>query len=130
MKPVDPTRVLIVEDEVKLADALKVNLERRGYTIACCGSVEEAIPLLDKFMPHLLLTDGALPGAQGLSLAGYLRQSAKHKAVKIIAMSGDPSQKQLIRVMKDQIHGFLAKPFKTEELVEMLERLLPPPPTT
>ena len=122
----DPYRVMIVEDEVQFSAALKHNLEKRGYVVQCVVSVEEALPALDKFLPQVLVTDGALPGAQGLSLAAFLRQSPKHKTVKVVAMSGDPSQKQLISVMRDHIHAFLEKPFKTEQLVEVLERLLPP----
>ncbi len=124
--PSDPYRIMVVEDELQFSASLKHNLEKRGYVVQCAESVEEAIPALDKFMPHLLVTDGALPGAQGLSLAAFLRQSGKHKGVKVVAMSGDPSQKQLISVMRDLIHAFLEKPFKAEELVEVIERLLPP----
>ena len=124
--PGEPYRVFIVEDEAQLSAALKFLLEKRGYVCAYAESVEAALPLIDKFKPDALLTDGALPGAQGLSLAGYLRSHPAHANVKIIVMSGDAGQKQLVTVMRDQVHGFLAKPFKTEQLVETLERLLPP----
>ena len=101
--PPEPCRILIVEDEPSVAAVLRIGLEQRGYVVQCVGSVEEAMPVLDKLMPNALITDGALPGAQGLSLAAFVRQSKKHEGVKVIVMSGDPAQKQLVGVMRARV---------------------------
>ncbi len=123
----DPIRILVVEDELSLSKSLKHNLGKRGYKVECTDSVEAAIPLLDRFQPHILLTDGALPGAAGMSLASYIRREDKHKDIKVVAMSGDPGQKRLIHVMKKMIHAFIEKPFTTDQLVDVLEQVRPGP---
>jgi two-component system alkaline phosphatase synthesis response regulator PhoP len=127
-KPAVPApKILIVEDEARLAESLRYALDKAGYDVAVADSVEKAIPLLEKFLPHGIVLDGRLPGESGMSLASWLKSHDKHRSVKVVAISGDPGQKMLMGVMKDLVNAFLEKPFKNEKLVETLARIVPLP---
>lgn len=125
--PAARLRILIVEDEPHLAESLRYAIDKAGYEVAVADSVEKAIPLLEKFLPQAIVLDGKLPGESGMSLASWLKSHDKHRAVKVVAISGDPGQKMLMGVMKDLVNAFLEKPFKSEKLIETLARLLPTP---
>ena len=96
---------------------------RRGYEILGVSSVQEAVHALESFNPDVGLADGGLPDANGIALASLVRRSEGHRSVKIIAMSGDPQQEEFFRSAPDEYDAFLQKPFTTQELLAVLERL-------
>ena len=122
-----PRRILVVDDEAALRASLEANLRRRGYEVLAVASVPEALKALPPFNPHLVLADGGLPDTSGIALANFLRRTEGLRAIRIVAMSGDPDQESLFRAMPDEYDAYLQKPFTTDELVEVVQRLLDGP---
>ncbi len=117
-------RILVVEDEPAIRAALEFNLSKHGFEVCCVASVQEALMAMGRFQPQVVLADGGLPDASGVALATFIRREEGCRGIRIVAMSGDPDQEQLFRAMPDRYDAFLQKPFSTDELVEVLERLL------
>jgi two-component system, sensor histidine kinase len=118
-------RVLLVEDDASVRNAMRMLLAGEGYEIATAGSMAEALQLAaDQREPaDLLITDFHLgAGATGLELVAALR--ARHcTPIKSILVSGDTSL--AIRSLKPDRHLRIAsKPLRAEQLLRLITELL------
>jgi putative two-component system response regulator len=116
-----PFRILIVEDEPGLREALQLDLGRRGYHIATSGSGIEAI---DRFATNrfdLVLTDINLPDASGLDLVDRFRKS--EHPVDVIMMTGYHDQSFALEAMRHGAYDFFIKPVCFDKLRLTIERV-------
>lgn len=113
-----PGRVLVVEDEELLARLITRILTSRGYQVLLAGSGQEAIELMKAEKVDLLLTDLSLPGGMtGRELAEQLR--GEDPSLRVAYMSGyNPDFDDT--TFDPEL--FLPKPFKPEELLELLRK--------
>lgn len=115
-------RLLIVEDEVRLADTLRQLLHRQGYTADVC---HDGVSGLDNAMTgiyDLVVLDVMLPGMNGFQVVQKLR--AANVAVPVLMLTAKSS-------LDDRVHGldcgadyYLTKPFEPEELLACVRTLL------
>lgn len=115
-------RLLIVEDEVRLADTLRQLLNRQGYTTDVCY---DGVSGLDNAMTgiyDLMVLDVMLPGMNGFQVAKKLREAGVATPVLMLTAKSD---------VGDRIHGldcgadyYLTKPFEPEELLACVRTLL------
>ena len=115
-------RLLIVEDEVRLADTLRQLLHRQGYTADVCY---DGVSGLDNAMTgiyDLVVLDVMLPGMNGFQVVQKLR--AANVAVPVLMLTAKSS-------LDDRVHGldcgadyYLTKPFEPEELLACVRTLL------
>ena len=115
-------RLLIVEDEVRLADTLRQLLHRQGYTADVC---HDGVSGLDNAMTgiyDLVVLDVMLPGLNGFQMVQRLR--AANVAVPVLMLTAKSS-------LDDRVHGldcgadyYLTKPFEPEELLACVRTLL------
>ncbi len=119
-------RVLVVEDEPAVADAVLDMLTELGHRGTCVATVAAALALLaDAKQPDLVLSDVLLPGGgSGLDLAREMRQ--RHVAVPIILTSGyGGAMTQRLSTMS---LPFLRKPYRMEALRQAIDTALQSPP--
>jgi two-component system, OmpR family, response regulator QseB len=109
------TRVLIAEDEVRLASFLEKGLRSSGYTttVVYDGSQASLIARDDEF--DLLVLDLGLPGKDGLEVLRELRANGQRLPVIILTARDDPADK--VAGLEAGADDYLAKPFHFEELV-------------
>jgi DNA-binding response OmpR family regulator len=114
-------RILIVEDDPAIQDAIRTMLERKGYEIACLGNAE---PLLeaDFSMPDLIILDKQLPGADGIEVCHILKSRDATRSVPVLMLSASPQTAVLAQ--RAGAEGFLEKPFSMRMLREKVEELL------
>ena len=67
------SRILIVEDELDLANIIKDYLEKELYEVEICTEGDKAIEIFDKFKPSLVILDLMLPGMNGILPVRFLR---------------------------------------------------------
>ncbi len=112
-------RVLLVEDDPAMRDAIRTLLERSGFhvTTACDGA--EAWELLARGpRPSAILADLCTPRMTGHDLVARVRRTPRLAAVPIIAMSGARADRA-----RPAAEAFLEKPFSREQLEWALERV-------
>jgi DNA-binding response OmpR family regulator len=118
------SRILVVEDEMHLAEGLRFNLEAEGHTADLCGDGEAALQrLLQKHERFdAVVLDVMLPGIDGFSVASALRKAKNYVPVLILTARGRP---------EDVLDGFaagaddyLAKPFDLQIFLARLQGLL------
>lgn len=123
-EPAGRTRVLIVDDEDSLRNSLYRNLESEGYEVLAASNPTDALSICNKSVPpvELLVTDYNLPQMTGVELAREcLRLNSK---LRILYISGSNPDAGVRADMEGRKSGFLAKPFRKDELLRKAKELL------
>ncbi len=113
-------KILIVDDEDKIRELIKVNLEIVGYVCSEAEDGNKAIEVVDTFKPDLILLDIMLPGQNGYELAPYFIK----KNIPIIFLSAKDSTIDKVKGLKIGADDYITKPFETIELLARIETVL------
>ena len=116
-------RVLIVDDDAEIRDALKFLLERYGAEVAAAGSAAEALAALERSMPDVLLSDVALPGESGYELMRKVAAREGGRALPAAVLSGFSREQDRERALAAGFRMHLEKPIEPEALIEAVARL-------
>jgi DNA-binding NtrC family response regulator len=109
--------VLVVEDNMDMAEIYRLTLEEFGYTVLMAHSGKDARQILNSYRPQAVVMDLTIPdGVTGLLSA--LETVPEHQDTKLIIVSGHHDLEQIART--HQAHGFLRKPFDMSELIALL----------
>jgi len=114
-------RVLVLDDEVQILRALRINLEARGYLVTTSQSGEEALRFVRDEPPDLVLLDLELTGTSGLEVLESLRASSDVPVIILSARSGDPEK---LLALDEGANDFVAKPFSMGDLIMRVRALL------
>ena len=114
-------KILIVEDDTALGDALCLLLEEAGYETRL---LEQGDLLLQNEyeLPHLFILDRQLAGIDGLDLCRYLKAEPKSKAIPVILLSATPQVQKLAATAGAD--AFEEKPFRRQVLLPLISQLL------
>ena len=82
-------RVLVVEDDVTMAEVLRAYLTRAGYQVECSGDGSEAAQLWQRISPDVVILDIMLPGLSGLEVLRRRRRSGDHACVIVLSARGE-----------------------------------------
>jgi CheY-like chemotaxis protein len=113
-------RVLLLEDEVNLAKAMKQLFDKMGHRPAVAHLGSDALRLLEEQQFHLALVDIDLPDTTGFKVVAEALARGKLQGTKVIFCSGDPSAERV--AMASQFPGslFLPKPFELQKLFRLI----------
>ena len=114
-------RVLLVEDDPMLGDALRRSLKQEGITTDWVQDAEEAELALATGEYFLLLLDLGLPGKGGLDLLAELRKSAN--PVPVIILTARDAVSDRIRGLDSGADDYLVKPFDPDELAARIRAI-------
>jgi DNA-binding response OmpR family regulator len=113
-------KILVVDDDEGIVDALSLMLEEYGYEVSATLRGEETYQKVSRFNPDLIFLDILMSGADGRIICQKLKSNAKTKSIPIVMISAHPSAKR--HALKVGADGFLAKPFETDELISLAEK--------
>jgi len=115
-------RVLVVEDQEKIADFTRKGLEEHGFTVDCCADGETGYERASKGAYDAMVLDIMLPGRDGLSVLRGLRE--KHNTLPVILLTARSELNERVEGLKLGADDYLTKPFFIEELAARLEALI------
>lgn len=115
-------RVLYVEDEKFLADAVKHNLEKKGIDVDHAADGEEGLDMAVSGIYDCMILDIMLPKLSGIEILERVRE--KGISTPIIMLSALSEVEDKVRGLNSGADDYLAKPFKTAELVARINALL------
>lgn len=115
-------KILVIEDEVHIADGIKLNLELSGYECFVAASGEEGALMMKALNPDLIILDLMLPDADGMNLLRLLRAEDKNLPVLILSARGEVEDRKL--GLSLGCDDYMSKPFDLEELELRIQRLL------
>jgi CheY-like chemotaxis protein len=115
----DHVRTLIVEDDPDGRAFLEALLVREGAEVQYAASVNDAIEVLGRWTPDVVVTDIGMPHEDGYEMLKQVRSRVK-VPVPVIALTGYASEAHRDRVMSAGFYGHLSKPADPEALVRMV----------
>ena len=120
--PMDERNILVVEDEPKIADTLKLGLSEHGYEVAVAYDGQAGLALFERNSYNLIILDINIPLINGYELCKLVRQKDTHVPVIILTAFGS---------LDDKIEGYdcgaddyIVKPFEFKELLMKIRVLL------
>jgi DNA-binding response OmpR family regulator len=116
----EKTTILVVEDEKKISDIVKLYLERENIQPLVAGSAEEAVKLLKK-NPDVVLLDLMLPDMSGEELCALIRQNSEVPIIMLTAKSGEDD---IIKGLSLGADDYVTKPFSPSELMARIKAQL------
>lgn len=121
-------RVLYVEDEARLAEAVIYLLEKANIKVDHVTDGESGLTLAEKNLYDCLILDIMLPKMSGLELLHILRRQGNLTPVIMLSALSQVDDK--VRALEAGADDYLAKPFKTAELIARIKALTRRPPLT
>jgi len=119
----NPSRILVVEDDSALAQALTDTLVLSGYDVVNATDGEQALAKLDRDQVDMVLTDVQMRPMDGRALLRNLR--TRFHELPVLVMTAYGTVEQAVEAMKLGAVDYLAKPFEVDDLLDKVERYLP-----
>lgn len=117
----EPTKILVVDDDRNINELLRLYLEKEGYTVASTYDGADAIKKFDDHKPDLVLLDIMLPGMDGWQVCREIRKHSS-KPVIMITAKGETFDKVLgLELGADD---YIVKPFDAKEVVARIKAVL------
>lgn len=116
-----PMRILVVEDEVKLAELLRDYLLNDGYEVAMCHRGNGVVDVVRDHPPALILLDLMLPGVDGLTICREVRAFSE---VPIIMVTARVDEIDRLLGLERGADDYICKPFKPREVVARVKAVL------
>jgi len=114
-------RVLVVEDDVEIADVLRRTLRQEGHEVRTAGDGEEALSAASEFVPDLVILDLGLPKLDGVEV---LRRLRAHDDVPILVLTARAELEDRVSGLDTGADDYIVKPFERQELLARLRALL------
>ena len=119
-------KILVVDDEEVMRSFLSDILADAGYNVQVAATGGEALELVQKLQPNLIILDIVMPDMSGDKVAAILRENPSTAKIPIIFLSG------IITKQEEEVIGketskqcLLAKPIERKDLLEMVRKVLP-----
>ena len=109
-------KILIVEDEVGIADFLKQGLEEEGYTVLVAYDGEAGLALALEQKVNVILLDWMLPKMNGIDICKAIRKA--NIQTPILFLNAKDTIQETIEGLKAGANDYIKKPFSFDELVE------------
>ncbi|MDD5263008.1 MAG: response regulator [Methylacidiphilales bacterium] len=117
-------KLLIVDDEAALLQVLESYFSMQDFDVCCTHDGSQALELVEKFQPDLILCDVNMPELNGLEFCEMLHGIPGLKQIPFIFMSALPGPRELTRAKKLGALEFISKPFCLNELKALLGKHL------
>jgi signal transduction histidine kinase/ActR/RegA family two-component response regulator len=118
------SKIMFVDDNEDAADITAEFLESAGYEVLVAYHPDQALALLEDFVPDLTVLDIGLPGMTGYDLAARWRTHPNGQGSQLIALTGYAQADDIVRAQKAGFDLHLAKPVDPEELLKQIRQLL------
>jgi excisionase family DNA binding protein len=115
--------VLVVDDDPRLREFMRVSLEMEGYSVREASSADEALEALEDQAPQLVLLDVVMPGVDGWQM--LQRMQERHGSIPVIMFSGKVDEQSAADAEQRGARAFVGKPFDPQQLIERAKQLVP-----
>lgn len=122
MMATEKANILIVEDELNLHEALKLNLEMEGYEVTSAFDGNEALKKIENAYFDLIIMDIMLPELDGISVTESIRVHNNEVPILMLSAKNAPADKVL--GLKKGADDYLTKPFNLDELLIRVSKLI------
>src|SRR5471032_2261675 len=114
-------RILVIEDDMDVANVLEAYLLRDNFNVAIAGNGIQGLETALSWKPHLILLDVMLPGMNGTDLLSALRKRSDVPVIMVTAMGDEPDRIGALRYGADD---YVVKPYNPGEVVARVQAVL------
>ena len=115
-----PARVLLVDDEEELRISASQTLELAGFEVSALAGAEPALETVGYGFNGVVVTDIRMPGMDGMTLMGRIREIDPD--IPVILVTGHGDVQLAVRAMREGAYDFIEKPFKAQHLADVVTR--------
>jgi DNA-binding NtrC family response regulator len=116
----ESVRILLVDDETGILDSLRILFRGEGYEVKTALGGAEALELISKERPDLVVTDIRMPGVSGLEVLAHTREVDPE--IPVILMTAQASLQSAVRAVNEGAYYYLQKPFANDDLLAICRR--------
>ncbi len=120
----EPSRILIVEDEESLLKLESILLTTRGYKVTGVSDGLAALKEIEQNKPDLILLDIMMPGIDGFEVCRRVKADPDTKDIPIIMLTAKKTSSDQARGIEVGADAYLTKPFKSGKIIETIQGLL------
>ncbi|MFH1092791.1 MAG: response regulator [Candidatus Omnitrophota bacterium] len=122
-------KILVVEDEANIAKLIKARLNANGYDVLTVNNGKECLASFDSFKPDLVFLDVMMPVMDGYSTIAAMKEQKligedSNVKIPVVMLSAFADEKIKNFMQKQDIRGYITKPFKAEDLLVKIEEIL------
>ncbi|QYX30002.1 response regulator transcription factor [Sphaerospermopsis torques-reginae] len=119
-----PLKILVVDDDLGTRLSIGDYLELSGYSVIMADDGQEALCIVEKNHPDLMVTDIVMPRMNGYELVRRVRQQAEFRLLPVILLTARTKTQERILGYQSGCDLYLPKPFELEELAAAIRNLL------
>jgi len=116
--------ILIVEDSPTQAELLKHLLEQHGYKVLAATNGKQALALLDKHTPALVISDIVMPEMDGYELCRQIKSLKSKQDIPVILLTSLSSAEDVLDGLECGADNFITKPYAEEYLIAHVEQII------
>jgi DNA-binding response OmpR family regulator len=118
-------RVLLVDDDAEIIDAMRYALESRGYAVMVARDGNQGLAMAEREDPDLVILDMMMPKRSGFLVLEKLRRTRPSaERVKVIMITANEGSRHKAYAEMLEVDDYIRKPFAMDKLLESVQRLL------
>ena len=119
-----PKEILIVDDEPSIVVPVQFLMQQQGYDVLVAEDGHDALDMIYKYQPDLVLLDIMLPGIDGYEVCEIVRLNPKLRDVKIIFLTAKGREVEIAKGLALGADAYITKPFSNAELIAKVKTVL------
>ena len=119
-----PKEILIVDDEPSIVVPIQFLMEQQGYSVLVAENGEDALDVIYKYKPDLILLDIMLPRIDGYEVCEIVRLNPEYRGIKIIFLTAKGREVEIAKGLSLGADAYIIKPFSNTELIAKVKELL------
>ena len=116
-------KILIADDEPDILEILEFNLQSQGYEVMTAKNGNEALEIVKKFQPDLVILDIMMPGKNGIEVCNQLRTMPAFKETLIVFLTALADETTEIKGLETGADDYLTKPISPKVLISKINAL-------
>ena len=117
-------KILIADDEPNIVTSLEYLMKKSGYEVKIARDGDEALALVESFLPDAVLLDVMMPRKSGYEVCQKMRERMDWQHIKIVMLSAKGREAEVNKGLSLGADAYVTKPFSNQELIAKIGRLL------
>jgi DNA-binding response OmpR family regulator len=118
-------KILVVDDDPYILMSLEFLMKKNGYDVMVARNGTEALDIVEKQLPDLVLLDIMMPDVDGYEIYKHIKGSKKLKDAKVVFMSAKSKEADIKKGYDLGASLYITKPFSTREMMKQIKELIP-----
>jgi excisionase family DNA binding protein len=117
--------ILLVDDDERIRELVRVNLELEGYIVHEAGGADEGLSAIEEAKPDLILLDVMMPHVDGWEMLRRIQERYGAGVIPVVMFSGKLDEDAKVKAASSGARGFVGKPFDLQHLIEQTKQIVP-----